>query len=68
LLAEGRFYVTAAAFSPLNHETYFLERDTIAFSVYDPMEGDSARGDFAGVMIGAVRPLLDWETDYRQER
>ncbi len=68
LLAEGRFYVTAAAFSPLNHETYFLERDTIAFSVYDPMEGDSARGDFAGVMIGAVRPLLNWETDFRQER
>lgn len=67
LLSEGRFYVTAAAFSPLNHETYFLERDTIAFSVYDPMEGDSARGDFAGIMIGVVRPLLHWETDFRQE-
>jgi lipopolysaccharide transport system ATP-binding protein len=66
LLAEGRFYVTAAVFSPLTHETFFLERDTIAFSVYDPMEGDSARGDFAGIMIGAVRPLLSWETDFRQ--
>lgn len=65
LLAEGRFYVTAALFSPLTHETPFVERDAIAFMVYDPMEGDSARGDFAGIMIGVMRPLLNWETEFQ---
>lgn len=64
ILAEGRFFVSAALFSPLTHETPFVERDAIAFMVYDPMEGDSARGDFAGIMIGVMRPLLDWETEF----
>ncbi len=37
----------------------------VAFHVYDPGEGDSARGLFAGQWRGAVRPLLEWTTEDR---
>ena len=30
----------------------------------DNLEGDSARGDYIGNLRGAVRPMLDWSTDY----
>jgi lipopolysaccharide transport system ATP-binding protein len=32
----------------------------VAFHIYDPAEGDSARGLFSGEFRGVVRPLLDW--------
>ena len=41
---------------------HFYERDAIAFQVVDSLDGDSARGDFAGAMPGVVRPLLRWTT------
>ncbi len=63
LLAEGTFFVTAMAFGPVTHETFFEAREAVSFSVYDPIEGDSARGEFGGPMIGLVRPLLRWETE-----
>jgi lipopolysaccharide transport system ATP-binding protein len=37
----------------------------VAFHVYDPGEGDSARGLFAGQWRGAIRPLLEWTTEER---
>jgi lipopolysaccharide transport system ATP-binding protein len=37
----------------------------VSFHVYDPGEGDSARGLFAGQWKGAVRPLLEWTTEER---
>jgi lipopolysaccharide transport system ATP-binding protein len=37
----------------------------VAFHVYDPAEGDSARGLFAGQWKGALRPLLEWTTEER---
>jgi lipopolysaccharide transport system ATP-binding protein len=37
----------------------------VAFHVYDPAEGDSARGLFSGEWRGAVRPLLEWTTEER---
>jgi lipopolysaccharide transport system ATP-binding protein len=62
-LAEGTVFVTAAVttFEPL--EVHFAERDIIAFHVIDNFEGDSTRGDYAGVLPGIVRPRLNWETD-----
>ena len=39
--------------------------EAVAFHVYDPGEGDSARGLFAGQWRGAVRPLLEWTTEER---
>jgi len=36
-----------------------------AFQVLDIGEGQSARGDYRGPIPGAVRPLLNWETEVR---
>ncbi len=62
-LAEGTVFVTAAlsTYKPLI--VHFVERDAVIFNVIDSLEGDSARGDYAGVLPGVVRPVLYWETD-----
>jgi lipopolysaccharide transport system ATP-binding protein len=35
----------------------------VSFQVYDPGDGDSARGRFTGELRGVVRPLLEWTTE-----
>ncbi len=59
-LAEGAHTVSVAisTFNPT--VVHLLQTDVVSFHVYDPMEGDSARGDHAGSMGGVVRPLLTW--------
>jgi lipopolysaccharide transport system ATP-binding protein len=42
----------------------FYEKKVVSFQVIDSMEGDTARGDYAKNIKGAVRPLLQWETDF----
>jgi lipopolysaccharide transport system ATP-binding protein len=37
--------------------------DAVSFYVFDPGDGDSARGRFTGQLRGVVRPLLDWTTE-----
>ena len=66
-LAEGTVFVTVAAttYEPIN--VHFVERDAVSFNVVDSLEGDSARGDFAGILPGIVRPILDWETDFSRQ-
>lgn len=64
LLAEGMLFVGAAMRTRERKVRYFHERDVVAFQVIDTMEGDSARGEFAGRLSGAVRPLLQWDTHY----
>jgi hypothetical protein len=34
--------------------------------VVDYQHKDSARGDYVGPIPGLVRPLLDWETEFRE--
>ena len=65
-LSEGNFFVgvSATTFEPLN--VHFNERDAAAFIITDSLEGNSARGDFAGQMEGVVRPILKWETKYEK--
>ena len=65
-LSEGNFFVnvSAATYEPLN--IHFTERDAAAFIVTDTLDGNSARGDFAGQMDGIVRPILVWETDEKK--
>jgi lipopolysaccharide transport system ATP-binding protein len=64
LLAEGTMIVGVALTTPTPLEVHFYERDVVAFQVIDSMDGDSARGDYAGRIPGVVRPLLQWETEY----
>ena len=62
LLAEGTFSVSVAisTLDPLTiHAT---ETDAVTFQVIDPLEGDSARGNYTLHMPGVVRPLLHWDT------
>ena len=35
----------------------------VAFQVYDPGDGDSARGRFTGELRGSIRPLLNWTAE-----
>ncbi len=61
-LAEGTIFVTVAVSTYLPFEVHLQERDAVAFSVIDSLEGDSMRGDYAGPLPGIVRPNLKWET------
>ena len=62
LLSEGTLFV-GVAISTLNPEiVHCYERDAVAFQVVDSMDGDSARGDYAGPMPGVVRPMVNWHT------
>ena len=38
-----------------------VEFVALAFQVFDPMTGSSARGDYAQNFAGVMRPRLDWE-------
>ena len=53
-----------ATLEPNIHQ--FTKRQAVAFQVVDTLEGDTARGDWAGRMRGVVRPLLQWQMQIRQ--
>lgn len=62
-LAEGSIFVGVAltTYEPL--EVHFVEWDALTFNIVDSLDGDTARGDFAGPMPGLIRPVLEWETE-----
>lgn len=62
--AEGTVFVGVALSTHDPVIVHFYERDALAFQVVDSLDGDSARGDYAGPMPGVVRPLLRWTTRY----
>jgi lipopolysaccharide transport system ATP-binding protein len=62
-LSEGSIFVTAMAAGYNPHVVHFSERDAVTFNVIDSTDGDTARGDLAGFIPGAVRPMLEWETE-----
>lgn len=64
-LSEGTIVVSAAVSTVDPVIVHYFERDAVAFQVIDSMDGDSARGDFAGAIPGVIRPLLKWTTDYQ---
>jgi len=61
-LSEGTLMVGAALSTMDPVVVHFFERDAVAFQIVDTMEGDSARGDYAGPIPGVIRPVLDWDT------
>jgi lipopolysaccharide transport system ATP-binding protein len=67
LLNEGRHLVDVdlvAIATPKLHPQASAHQ-VVAFHVYDPAEGDSARGLFTGHWRGVVRPILDWSCEER---
>jgi lipopolysaccharide transport system ATP-binding protein len=62
-LAEGAVFVKVAVSTYEPMQVHFVEPDAVSFNVIDSLEGDSARGDYAGVLPGVVRPVLEWETE-----
>ena len=65
LLPEGTLLAYASVVSHFPAAAlHARERDGVAFQVVDALSGDSARGDYAGPLAGAVRPLLPWATRF----
>jgi len=67
LLSEGTLFVGAGAASegPI---VQFYESEAVAFHVIDSLDGNSARGDYAGQMRGVFRPMLEWSTRYKERK
>jgi lipopolysaccharide transport system ATP-binding protein len=65
LLNEGTARVDVAVCSLYAPKLYqhTAAYDAVGFQVYDPGDGDSARGNFVGELRGAVRPLLEWTAE-----
>jgi len=63
-LSDGMIYVSCALLSRTSDISQFYEQQVISFYVLDNMGKGTARGDWAGPMLGVVRPALDWETKY----
>ena len=61
-LAEGTVLVDASVWTFAPPVRHVKERHAVAFQVVDSIEGNSARGDYAGAYDGVVRPLLNWST------
>lgn len=66
-LSEGTFIVSVSIGTMIPVKVHFYEPDVVAFHVVDSLDGDSARGDFAGPFPGVVRPMLKWSTQFKYE-
>jgi len=65
LLPEGTTKIDAAVCtlrSPKLHQRA-SRYEAVSFTVFDPGDGDSARGLFTGQLTGVVRPLLEWSVE-----
>lgn len=60
LLAEGNCYVSVGVNAYQPNIVCVQEAGLVRFTVIDSMDGDSARGAFAGNVLGVVRPKLTW--------
>lgn len=64
-LAEGHLFVNAALLTLKPRELLqFAIPEAVSFQIFDPMEADTARGDWTNRLYGVVRPLLAWETQF----
>jgi lipopolysaccharide transport system ATP-binding protein len=61
-LAEGLMSASVSVMSYDPFTIHFHEMEVLSFSVFDNLDGNSARGVYAGKFPGLVRPLLKWET------
>jgi len=62
LLSDGVLRVTAGVHSFRPHRTHFVEPDAVVFHAVETSGG--ARGQYAGHIEGAIRPLLQWTVEH----
>lgn len=67
-LAEGPIIVTCSLITLNPDIGQFFEHQVVSAQVVDSSEGDSSRADWTGLVLGVVRPMLDWETEYTPDR
>jgi lipopolysaccharide transport system ATP-binding protein len=67
-LSDGFLLVSCALITRSPDVTQFYLKQTIAFNVIDNMGPGTARGDYAGNVMGVVRPVLRWSTHYQPEQ
>jgi len=66
LLAEGDYTITISVFSSKGKKSHLCRvKDVIAFQIFDPISGRSARGDYAEGLSGVIRPCLEWSSSYQ---
>lgn len=63
-LSEGTLIIGASIATLEPARLHFRERDIVSFHVVDSLEGNAARGDYAGPMPGIVRPMLNWTSQF----
>ena len=65
LLAEGEYMINVSIFTSRGVKRYYVQQqNVVALHVFDPMSGDSARGDYAERLAGVVSPRLEWTSQY----
>ncbi|MCY2966091.1 MAG: ABC transporter ATP-binding protein [Planctomycetota bacterium] len=62
-LAEGTLTVGVSLSTLDPVAVHFHAPDAVAFEVIDSLDGDSARGPYAGPFPGVVRPVLEWDNE-----
>jgi len=64
LLSEGEYTVNLSVFSSRAKKVHLCKLSSVvAFQIFDPLNGISARGDYAEGLAGVMRPLLRWHSD-----
>lgn len=62
LLNEASYNVTVGLATLVPYRPHCFVHDCASFRVFDPGQGGTACGSYAGEMPGIIRPILDWET------
>lgn len=65
-LAAGTMHLNLAICTLEPFHLFIHERGVVAFQILDSLDRSTARGDYTGGMLGVVRPLLEWNTQYRR--
>ncbi|HJP61453.1 MAG TPA: hypothetical protein VJ865_15705, partial [Gemmatimonadaceae bacterium] len=65
VLAEGFYTLSLSVFSSRGRKVHLCKLvDVLAFQVFDPLSGRSARGDYTEGLAGVTRPRLEWDGPY----
>ncbi len=66
LLTEGEYIVGLEFFTSHGTRKHFLNLpQAMLFQVYDPITGNTARGDYTQRLVGVVRPKMDWRLEHK---